>query len=228
MFPYASHQEYKYNLEFADQALREVGEYAKAKGHRLTAHPGQFVQLSLPHARVVESSISELEYHAEMFARMDLNAASDGAVMVIHMGGVHGDKVQSLQRFRDNVKRLSHEVTSRLVLENDEICYNIEDLLVISEDLDIPLVLDWHHDDLYPSSMSLSELWPRVRAVWDRRGIRPKQHYSESRVRSSASVMERRAHSDVVKSLPPCVDQDIDLMLEVKNKELALEPWLGF
>jgi UV DNA damage repair endonuclease len=41
MFPFASHAEYGYDLEFADKDLKEAGDLAKKYGHRLTAHPGQ-------------------------------------------------------------------------------------------------------------------------------------------------------------------------------------------
>ena len=43
----------------------------------------------------------------------------------------------------ENVKR-------RLVLENDERVYSSRDLLPICEALDIPLVLDFHHYNIYP------------------------------------------------------------------------------
>lgn len=42
MFPFASHDEYGYELEdFAGEALAEAGRVAAELGHRLTTHPGQ-------------------------------------------------------------------------------------------------------------------------------------------------------------------------------------------
>lgn len=41
MFPFASHAEYGYDLEFADKELKEAGALARKYGHRLTTHPGQ-------------------------------------------------------------------------------------------------------------------------------------------------------------------------------------------
>lgn len=64
------------------------------------------------------------------------------SVMIIHGGGVFGDKPAALERFRENYKTLLPDnVKGRLVLENDEICYNVDDLLPICEELNIPLVL---------------------------------------------------------------------------------------
>lgn len=34
----------------------------------------------------------------------------------------------------------------RLVLENDEMCYSVDDLLPICEELQVPIVLDYHHN----------------------------------------------------------------------------------
>jgi UV DNA damage endonuclease len=58
----------------------------------------------------------------------------------IHMGGIYGDKESTLARFKENyTTRLSDKVKKRLVLENDEICYNVDDILPISLELDIPM-----------------------------------------------------------------------------------------
>lgn len=46
MFPFASHGEYGYNLEYADNELKAAGELANKYGHRITTHPGQVSQSS--------------------------------------------------------------------------------------------------------------------------------------------------------------------------------------
>lgn len=61
MFPFASHKEWGYDLEYAKEALKEAGDLAKRLGHRLTTHPGQFTQLASPRKEVVEASVRELE-----------------------------------------------------------------------------------------------------------------------------------------------------------------------
>jgi hypothetical protein len=44
------------------------------------------------------------------------------SVMIIHMGGVYGDKPAALERFRKvYTEQLSERVKQRLVLENDEV-----------------------------------------------------------------------------------------------------------
>ena len=119
MFPYASHETYGYSLEYCASLLAQVGTLAKRYGHRLTTHPGQFTQLGSPRESVVRSSIRELEYHAEMLDRMGID--QDG-VMIIHGGGVYGEKAAALARMKNVIQyKLSARVRARLVLENDEV-----------------------------------------------------------------------------------------------------------
>lgn len=42
------------------------------------------------------------------------------AVMVIHGGGVYGNKPEALKTFEENFMRLKESTRNRLVLENDE------------------------------------------------------------------------------------------------------------
>lgn len=159
--------------------------------------------------------------------------------MIIHGGGVFQDKPATLARLKENYVKLPDNVKGRLVLENDEICYNVDDLLPICEDrecwlffaghclqvptltVNIPLVFDYHHDWIYPSSQPVSALMPRILATWSKKGIKPKQHLSEPRP-GAVTVMERRAHSDRCKTLPADLPDDMDLMLEAKDKEQAV------
>ncbi|KAF9478794.1 UV-endonuclease UvdE [Pholiota conissans] len=218
MFPYASHGTYGYSLDYCSELLKKAGTLARKYGHRLTTHPGQFTQLGSPKASVVEAAIRELVYHCQMLDLMGMDADS---VMIIHGGGVYNDKPATLIRLRQSIMNLPKEIRQRLVLENDEMCYNAEDLLPICEELDVPLVFDYHHDMLFPSSLSPAEIIKRVRAIWLRRGIRPKQHLSEPRP-GAVTLMERRAHSDRCEKLPADLPDDMDLMIEAKDKEQAV------
>lgn len=219
MFPFASHAKYGYSLDFADAELKEAGDLAKKYRHRLTMHPGQFTQLGSPKKAVVDASIRELEYHCEIMDRMGLGP--DG-VMIIHMGGVYGDKESTLARFKENYTTLtSDQVKARLVLENDEICYNVDDLLPVCTELDIPIIFDYHHDALNPSAGPPAELIPKIAEVWNKKGIKMKQHLSEPRP-GAESIMERRAHADRCQTLPAELPDDVDLMIEAKDKEQAV------
>ncbi|KAF9268172.1 UV-endonuclease UvdE [Marasmius fiardii PR-910] len=224
MFPFASHPIYGYSLEYCSPLLAQAGELARRYGHRLTAHPGQFTQLGSPKPNVVEASVRELQYHSEM---LDLMGVGSEGVLVIHGGGVYEDKTATLGRLRNTIRDvLPKRVKERLVLENDELCYNAEDLLPLCDELDVPLVFDYHHDSINPSSIPPREIVKRANAIFQRRGIRPKQHLSEPRP-GAVTIMERRAHADRCSSLPTEMEEegvsmDVDLMIEAKDKEQAV------
>jgi UV DNA damage endonuclease len=229
MFPFASHEEYGYSLApFASEALAAAGKVIADLGHRVSTHPGQFTQLGSPRSSVVEASIRDLVYHDELLTLLKLPEQQDrDAVMILHMGGVFGSKPETFERFRANYARLSDSVKRRLVLENDDMSYSVHDLLPICRELDIPLVLDFHHHNIIFDSSAVREgttdlipLYPQISETWRRKGITQKMHYSEA-TSSAMTRKQRRKHSARVASLPPCA-ADMDLMIEAKDKEQAV------
>ncbi|KAK6506779.1 hypothetical protein TWF481_005239 [Arthrobotrys musiformis] len=228
MFPFASHSKYGYDLSHAAEPLREAGRLAMEYGHRLTMHPGQYTQLASPKEEVVQNAIRDLEYHCELLDRLQLVGQTDkDAVMIIHMGGTFGDKPATLERFRTVYNtHLSEGVKKRLVLENDDVCWSVEDLIDICEELGVPLVLDWHHNNIVHGKLregtyDVKKVYgERIKNTWVKKGITQKQHYSEPR-EGSVTDRDRRRHSPRVWDLPPCED-DMDLMIEAKDKEQAV------
>ena len=149
------------------------------------------------------------------------------AVMILHMGGIFGDKAATLDRFRTNYAALSPNIKKRLVLENDDVCYSVHDLLPICEELDIPMVLDYHHhnivfdaDQIREGTADIMKLYPRIKATWARKNITQKMHYSEP-TPPAITGRQRRKHNPRVATLPPCAE-DMDLMIEAKDKEQAV------
>ncbi|KAL8670050.1 MAG: hypothetical protein Q9168_005396, partial [Polycauliona sp. 1 TL-2023] len=229
MFPFASHPEYGYKLApFASEALAEVGKVAAELGHRLTTHPGQYTQLGSPRKPVIDNALRDLDYHAEMLSLLKLPPQQDrDAVMILHLGGVFGDKEATLARFRENYAKLPQGVKNRLVLENDDVSWCTHELLPLCEELNIPFVLDYHHHNIIFDSSQIREgthdiisLYPRILATWTRKNITPKMHYSEP-TPEAITGRQRRKHNPRVATLPPC-PKDMDLMIEAKDKEQAV------
>lgn len=92
--------------------MKEAGDLAKRLGIRLTTHPGQYCALGSDREEVVVNATRDLTYHNEMFERMGLGEEKD-SVMIIHGGGMYGDKVKALQRFRDNYLKLPKAIQDR-------------------------------------------------------------------------------------------------------------------
>ncbi|KAK4693842.1 UV DNA damage endonuclease, partial [Lecanoromycetidae sp. Uapishka_2] len=223
MFPFASHPEYGYKLApFASEELAEAGRVAAELGHRLTTHPGS------PRKPVIDNALRDLDYHAELLSLLKLPPQQDrDAVMILHLGGVFGDKKATLDRFRENYARLPQGVKDRLVLENDDVSWSVHELLPLCEELNIPMVLDFHHHNIIFDAEQIREgtkevvdLFPRILATWKRKNITPKMHYSEP-TPSAITGRQRRKHNPRVATLPPC-PPDMDLMIEAKDKEQAV------
>lgn len=152
--------------------------------------------------------------------------------MILHMGGMFaeaGGKPATLDRFRKNYVTLADSIKRRLVLENDDVSWSVHDLLPICEELNIPLVLDYHHHNILFDAeqcregtfdISQPEISERIRRTWTRKDIRQKMHYSEP-CAGAVTPRDRRKHSPRVATLPPC-PPDVDLMIEAKDKEQAV------
>ncbi|KAK3650947.1 UV-damage endonuclease [Elasticomyces elasticus] len=229
IFPFASHPEYGYKLApFASEALAEAGKVIAELGHRVTTHPGQFTQLGSPRQSVIENAIRDLTYHDEMLSLLKLpEQANKDAVMILHMGGIFDGKEGVITRFKENYAKLPQSVKNRLVLENDDMGWSVHDILPVCEELNIPMVLDYHHHNIVfdktqirEGTKDIMDLYPRIAATWARKGIKQKMHYSEP-TPPAVTPSQRRKHNPRVMTLPPCAP-DMDLMIEAKDKEQAV------
>ena len=147
--------------------------------------------------------------------------------MILHLGGVFGDKAATLDRFRENYAKLPQGVKNRLVLENDDVSWSVHELLPLCEELNIPMVLDFHHhniifdaDQIREGTKDIIDFYPSILATWKRKNITPKMHYSEP-TPAAITGRQRRKHNPRVATLPPC-PPDMDLMIEAKDKEQAV------
>jgi len=227
LFPHKSNPKVEnYNMDFADELLKKIGEYARSLNHRLTFHPGQYNVVGSPNEECFKQTISDLSYHAELLYRMGMGVNS---VMVVHGGGKYGDKQKTLDRWCDNFKRLPESVRNRLVLENCEKCFSIEDCLYVSNKVNIPVVFDTHHYTCYnilhrdETLKPEREYIPAILESWKKRGIKPKFHVSEQ---GSGRCGH---HSDYIEVIPEFLLEipekygvDIDIMIEAKAKEQAI------
>ena len=228
LFPHKSNPKVQnYTFAFAESLLKEIGELAKKYNQRLTFHPGQYNVVGTPSKAAFEQTCCDLKYHADVLDRCYLDGMNP--VMVVHGGGVYGDKQATLQRWCDQYKLLPENVRKYLVLENCEKCFSIEDCLWVSERANIPVVFDTHHYacycQLHPEEKfeSAGYYIPAILETWKRRGIKPKFHVSEQgsgRVGHHSDFIE--VIPDYLMEIPEKFGQDIDIMIEAKMKEQAI------
>ena len=216
-----------YDFDFALEHLKKISDLAKKYGHRLTFHPGQFNNLGTPHSKTLRMTIADLDYHASVLDIMDMDQDS---VMVIHGGGIYGDKEGAIERWCENYEDLPEKIKRRLVLENCEKCYSIEDCLRMSQMTNVPVVLDTHHFECYKLLHPLEKLKdpkeyiPEILKTWQRRGIKPKFHVSEQ---GSGKIGHHSDYIDILPDylleIPEKYNIKIDIMIEAKMKELSIQ-----
>ena len=224
LFPWAS----EYNLKDLPHYTRiktllaGAGHLAQKYGQRITSHPGPFNVLVSPREHVVENTITDLTTHGEVFDLLGLSRTPYNKLN-IHCNGVYGDKISAMDRFCKNFERLPESVRTRLTVENDDkgSMYSVKDLMYIHERIGIPIVFDYHHHKFCTGGLTEEEALRLAVSTWG--DIKPVVHYSESKsLHENNDKIKPQAHSDYISSLPNTYGLDVDVMLEVKAKELAL------
>lgn len=234
--PYATHPDlpqFHNQLEEHAAALRRVGERANQLGVRLSLHPSQYIVLNAKDDDVAVKSMRDLDVQARLLDAMHQGPA---AVVVLHVGGVYGDRQGALDRFASNFERLSEPARRRLVIENDEFSFAVEDCLWVHERVGVPVVIDHQHHRLNPGGMATTEAALAALATWPA-GVPPKIHFSSPRLdgrevkRGKQARIEApllRQHADYVDPwtladfLEPLRDLSFDVMIEAKAKDLAV------
>lgn len=206
--------------DFEDMLTR-IGKKITAADMRVSMHPGQYTVLNATEPKVVESAIEELNYHGAFLEALGMDLKHK---IVLHIGGVYGDKGKSAKAFIDNYFELPQSIRKRLIIENDDKNYTIQDVLAISTKTDTPVVFDNLHHQLNPPMINLSDFeWiEECSRTWKECDGKQKVHYSQQRVGASSG-----AHSVTIsinqfqEFYCDLQDKDIDIMLEVKDKNLS-------
>ncbi len=225
LIPLATHQElagWEYQRQFASE-LKQLGEFVKQNGFRISAHPDHFTILNPVKQEVLLASVKDLDYHVRLYEAMGLEDYR--YKLVLHVGGLYGDKCSSIERFKVNFSKLPDRIRKRIIIENDDKCFTAADVLQLCKDLGAPMVLDVHHHKCANNGERLSELLPEIYKTWDGEPFRPKIHFS-----SPKSQKEFRSHADYIDhagfmeflNTAKALDCDIDIMLEAKMKDRAL------
>jgi UV DNA damage endonuclease len=223
--------------EYCERGFRAVGDLARKTGVRLSFHPGQFTVLASCNPGIVERSIEEFEYHADMARWMGYGKSFQDLKINVHISGKLGP-----EGIRSAYKRLTPEARNCITIENEENSWGLDDCLTLSDTL--PIVLDIHHHWIREGEYILPAD-DRVKRVVDSwRGVRPTMHYSVSRedylvgfdptivpdhqllLEDGYKKQKLRAHSDFywnkeVNNWAIKFTNQFDIMCESKGKNLA-------
>jgi UV DNA damage repair endonuclease len=159
---------------YCERAFRAVGDLARKNNVRLSMHPGQFTVLASDNPGIVNNSIEEFEYHADMVRMMGYGQTFQDFKINVHISGRQGPN-----GIREAYKRLSPEARNCITIENEENSHGLDDCLTIS-DL-VPIVLDIHHHWIREGEYIMPTDSRVLRVIDSWRGARPTLHYSVSR-----------------------------------------------
>lgn len=220
LIPFASHPVCSLDWQSRFTALfRKIGRFIRREGVRISMHPDQFVLLNALEKRIVDQSVRELVYHAEVLDLMELD---DAAKIQIHVGAAYGDKEKGAERFTEVYGTLDSSVRDRLVIENDHRIYSAADCIRISQRTGIPVLLDTFHHQLNGNGESLSEALRRCAETWTRIDGPLMVDYSSQEPGARDGAHAKSIDLENFRrflQLARTVGVEMDVMLEIKDKE---------
>lgn len=181
LLPAYTHRDWSYFYRDADfrtrleQGYSAVGKIARELDVRLSMHPGQFTVLASDKPDVVERSLEEFEYHADIIRWMGYGQNWQDFKCNVHISGRQGPA-----GIKAILPRLSPEARNCITIENEENAWGLDATLELEKD--VALVLDIHHHWCHTRGEYIMPDDDRVKRVIDSwRGVRPAMHYSVSR-----------------------------------------------
>ena len=223
LIPLVTHPEVGYwgHREFLKKDFEYVGKLINDSKMRVDTHPDEFNVINSINPKVVENTKINLVRQAEWFEDFKYNLGK----MVIHVGGATNGKEAGLERFITNFDNFPTEVKSKIIIENDDKTYTAQETLNLCNELSLPMVLDIHHHNCNNNGENIYELIPQIFLTWKNEKLPPKLHFSSPR-----EGEKDRKHSDFINAKDFVIflenikhfNTDIDIMLECKEKDLAL------
>ena len=221
IIPFGSHEVNTLKWwEIFEDDLATLGKKAQKNNMRLSMHPGQYTVLNSLDEEVVKRATEDLLYHTRFLDALNIDASNK---IILHIGGVYGDKKTAMNRFVENYKKLNEGIQQRLVIENDDRQYTISEVLSIGNKVDIPVVFDnLHHASNPDHTLSEFEWIMESRKTWSVKDGCQKIHYSQQDPNKRLGAHSRTIAIDefyaFYSQLPT---KDIDVMFEVKDKNLS-------
>jgi UV DNA damage endonuclease len=226
IIPFASHPicDIEWNETFKVE-LKEIGDFISKNNIRVSMHPDQFVILNSKSEGVVKNSIRELQYHCTLLDSMKLPSS---AKIQIHGGGVYGDKKKAKKDFSNNFNKLLEEnLKRRLVIENDDRSYNLQDCLDINLETDIPIVFDTFHHECLNNGETFQQAISSFEKSWffPIDGNPVVDYSSQSigeRKGKHAKTLDKNHFMHIYNEFENAIREnlvELDIMLEIKDKE---------
>ena len=204
------------NYDEIQDAFDNLSETISSTSVRVSAHPSEFNSLASLNEKVVEKTITELNFYSSFFDRIGL-PADRRSPMNLHVHNNNGTREEISRRFYENFKKLDENCQARLTIECDDKlnCWSVKELVDIFHPITrIPICFDYLHHKCHPNGLTEREA---INMCWDTWQTRPLFHYSES-----APGNNPRKHADYPENTFDNYGLEFDIDLELKAKDLAL------
>ena len=222
LIPLATHDKvnYDYINPFIDK-YNIIKDIINNNDIRIDVHPDQFAVLNSVNPNIVKNTIEILEYHYKI---LDVLGIKDKTI-ILHIGGNNFGKEKSITRFINNFNKLPKYIQKCIAIENDDKIFNINDILSISDKLDIPVVLDYHHFICNNDNTNIVDIIENVFNTW--KDKIPKIHFStpksklKKEFRNNHDYIDSNSFIDFLEKIK-FINKDLDIMIESKAKDEAL------
>jgi len=219
LIPFASHPICEYNwLHHFKSEFKEIGEFITRNKMRISMHPDQFVLINSANEKVTQSSKRELKYQCDILDAMCLDQS---AKIQIHVGGAYGDKTSAIKVFIKRYDSLSESIKRRLVIENDDHLFNLDDCMIIHQQTDIPIVFDNFHRECFGNGISLKQSIKEIDSTWNKiKDGPPIIDYSSQQLGERKGKHANTIDISLFKKFVYAIENfDVDIMIEIKDKE---------
>ena len=179
------------------EMISEIGNYARANGHRLSFHCSHYAVLCSPKSHVRAGARAEIEAQSKFFDLLGYEATHWNKIN-IHIGGAYGNKADSLEKWIASWEKLSESAKKRLVVENDDRAslYSVQDLYEgLHQKIGVPITFDSFHHNFCNSGESKAEAAEIAASTW--KGVDPCFHFASSRNLNEQKSLQT-AHADWV------------------------------
>lgn len=220
IIPLATHTKVIFDyLDKYKEYYNKISKIINNNNIRVDMHPSTYTVLNSTKKEVVDNTIEILKYHYNLLDIMKVK----NKIIIIHIGSSTLGKNNSLTRFINNFNKLPNYLKKSIAIENDDKIFTIKDCLYLSNKLNIPVVLDYHHYLCNNTGIPINNYLEKIFKTW--KNINPKIHFSSPKTKK-----ELRAHNDYIDStsfisllnILKTYNYDIDIMIEAKAKDEAL------
>lgn len=196
----------------------KIGNLIKNSNMRVDTHVDEYCVLNSVNNIVVINSIKILNNLKKVMDMFDVDYN-----IIMHIGSKSGGVINSIKRFKDNFNLLSEDLKNKIIIENDDKCFNVYQTLKLCEDIKVPMCLDIHHHHCNKCTKNIESYLERIYKTYNT--SKPKMHFS-----SPKDKLNKRTHNNYVNvnefvkfiNLIYKYDIDTDIMIEAKEKDLAL------